>query len=298
MMAVMPHTYLVDSSIYVFRAWFVLPDSLQDADGQPVNALLGFADFVYEFLLAQQPSRIAFAFDESLGKGTRQAIYPLYKANRPPAPESLKRQFQRCRELVRLLGLAEAASAEHEADDILATWARGEREQGQAVHVLSGDKDLTQLVQGEHDTWWDYSRNRRWGHRQIEKNWGVRPDQIADLLAIAGDKVDNIPGVPGIGATTAARLLRKFGTLEELLARRQEISAMKTRGAKRLQDLVCEHMDTIVLARQLTGLVEDVPDVAELSLQRAAVDQQALELFFEDNGFDEHRIRRWQHLLA
>lgn len=293
----MPYTYLIDSSIYIFRAWYVLPESLQDDDGRPVNALLGFADFIYGFLMSEQPERIGFAFDESLGKGTRQAIYPEYKANRPPAPESLKWQFQRCREMVQLMGITEAGSEEHEADDILATWARLEREQGRAVHVLSGDKDLTQLVEGERDTWWDYARERRWGARQIEKQWGVRPDQIADLLAIAGDKVDNIPGVPGIGVTTAARLLRKFGDLETLLLSRDEISAMKTRGAKRIQDLVCEHVEDIRLARQLTGLVEDVPLHGRASLQRQAPDWPELQGFFFRNGFDEIRVYQWQRLL-
>lgn len=254
----MNNCYLVDSSIYVFRGWFVLPDTLIDRDGNPVNALCGFVDFAHEFLISTQAENLAFAFDESLGQCVRREIYPDYKANRPPAPEELKHQFQQCREFVRLLGITELADPRYEADDIIGTLASRAHEQGQQVHLLTGDKDLTQLVTSG-DTWWDFARTRRWNDKQIEKHWGVRPDQIADLLAIAGDKVDNIPGIPGVGAATAAKLLNKFGTLETLLERQSEIHTMKTRGAKRLQGLVEEHQETIKLSRKLTGIFCDMP---------------------------------------
>ncbi len=294
----MNNTYLVDSSIYIYRAWHVLPQTLLDKEGKVVNALLGFSDFVCEFMQQNQPQRIAFAFDHSLGKATRQAIYPLYKANRSPAPVDLKAQFMRCRELISLLGMAQTVSGRHEADDVLATWAKQEREEGRTVHVLSGDKDLTQLVVDEGDTWWDYARKRRWGAREVEKNWGVRPDQIADLLAIAGDKVDNIPGIPGVGAATAARLLRKFDSLTLLLENRFEIHKMKARGSQRLEDLVCAHVETITLARRLTGLVEDVDLPADISMIPMAPDWRQLRAFFEQSGFDAYRIRRWERVLG
>jgi len=204
--------YLIDSSIYVFRSWFVIPDTITDAEGNPANAVYGFTDFVYQFLAEQQPSHIGFAFDESLKTSYRNEIYPDYKANRESAPEELKRQFQYCRAFLRALGFAEFGSDRFEADDIIGTLAWRYRALGHDIHILTGDKDLAQLIR-EGDTWWDYARSNRLDSRGIEKRFGVRPERIADQLAIAGDKTDNIPGIPGIGMATAAKLLKRFDSL-------------------------------------------------------------------------------------
>lgn len=288
----MSNCYLVDSSIYVFRGWFVLPDTLVNREGNSVNALWGFVDFAYEFLSATNAENLAFAFDESLGNCVRREIYPEYKANRPPAPEELKYQFQQCREFIRLLGITQLADPMYEADDIIGTLAARAHQLDQQVHILTGDKDLTQLI-NEGDTWWDFARARRWTDKQIQKHWGVRPDQIADLLAIAGDKVDNIPGIPGVGAATAAKLLNKFGSLENLLENQSEIHKMKTRGAKRLQSLVEEHQETIKLSRQLTGIFCDMPLDDTISTERKPADVAGLEQFFEFHQLGESRLRKW-----
>jgi 5'-3' exonuclease len=245
--------YLVDSSIYVFRAWFVLPDTITDLNGNPVNAVYGFSDFVSQLLTQTRPSHIGFAFDESLSSSFRNEIYPEYKANRESAPEELKRQFLYCRQLLRFSGLAEFGSDRYEADDLIGTLSQRYGDREHSIHILTGDKDLAQLIRGE-DTWWDYARNNRLNHKGIEKKFGVRPDQIADQLAIAGDKVDNIPGIPGIGMATAARLLKKFGSLDQILDNIDSISDMKIRGARRIQELVEEHQDTVRLSRKLTHI--------------------------------------------
>lgn len=291
----MSNCYLIDSSIYVFRGWFVLPDSMVDIKERPVNALIGFSDIVYDFLANNQVEHIAFAFDESLGQCVRRAIYPEYKANRPPAPEELKYQFQQCRRFIELLGMTQLADGQYEADDIIGTLAHQARASGQQVHILTGDKDLTQLIE-EGDTWWDFARQRRWTDRQIKKHWGVRPDQIADLLAIAGDKVDNIPGIPGVGAATAAKLLNKFDTLEDLLAQSNEIHTMKTRGAKRLQQLVQDHQDIVEVSRRLTGIFCDMA-LEDVSTARRAPDEEELRTFFEDNNFGNSRTKKWLDYL-
>lgn len=290
-----PPVYLIDSSIYVFRAWFVMPDSITDRNGNPVNAVYGFTDFVYQFLSETRPEHIGFAFDESLATSHRTEIYPDYKANRESAPEELRRQFQYCREFLRATGLTECGSNRYEADDLIGTLARLYRERGHNIHIVTGDKDLAQLID-DGDSWWDYARDNRLDGKGIEKKFGVRPKQISDQLAIAGDKVDNIPGIPGIGMATAAKLLRKFGDIDTLLDQQEEIGNMKVRGAKRLQDLVTEHQDTIRLSRQLTRIHLEVDtDVSTLAPRRP--DTLALQDIFDRLRFSPARQRRWEQLL-
>ena len=291
-----PTTWLVDSSIYVFRAWYTLPDSITDRDGHPVNAVYGFMEFVWSLLWHERPEQIGFAFDQSLEHSWREEIYPLYKANREPAPEELKRQFRYCREFIDALGIRHAASRFHEADDIIGTWATGAHSSGRKVHIITADKDLAQLI-GSHDLWWEYGKNIRRTARDIEKKYGVRPNQMADMLAIAGDSADNIPGVPGIGMITAAKLLKKFDCIDNLLSRTPEIGRSKLHGAKRLQQLIEEHRDVILLSRQLTGIVCDI-DEAEVTrpLHRDKVNREKLEAVLHQLGLPRQRITAWMRL--
>ncbi len=288
-----PVCYLVDASIYVFRAWFTLPDTLRDAEGKPANAALGFADFVAEFLRRTATTHAAFAFDESLTSSFRNQIYPDYKANRPPAPESLKRQFRLCREFLHHLGISELASPRYEADDLLGTLAREARAQGLRVTLVTADKDLAQLVEAG-DEWWDFARDRRLSPRDIHKHFGVLPAQIADCLAIAGDKIDNVPGVPGVGMATAAKLLRRFGDIDSMLADTAAIATMQVRGAARLRKLIETHRHTIVLARRLTTIhcAADLPRSVPLSF--GAPNLAGLEDWMQRAGFGEERRQRWR----
>lgn len=250
--------WLIDSSIYVFKSWYTYPEKI-DIHGNPINAVCGFLDFVYDLLSTEKPKLIAFAFDESLKTSHRKEIYPEYKANRSPAPEALRRQFRYCREFLRALGVHEAASFSYEADDLIGTWAKLLRKQKIPVNIITADKDLAQLVY-ENDHWWEYQRGEKLGSQAITKRFRAKPRQIADQLAIAGDKSDNIPGVPGIGMSTAGKLLKRFDNLDNLLASIPEISTMQIRGAKRIQELIEDHQDTIRLARQLTGIKCDIED--------------------------------------
>jgi 5'-3' exonuclease len=288
-----PRAYLIDSSIYIFRAWFTMPDTLTDLDGHPVNALYGFADFLLNLLEREQPLHVACAFDESLETSYRNTIYPAYKANREPAPPELKRQFQYCRELVRAAGIAEFASDHYEADDIIGTFSRHMRRHGFQNMIISGDKDLAQLLVHQ-DYWWEYAKNKRMNREDVYEHFGVYPEQIADLLALAGDAVDNIPGVPGIGLKTAARILNKFGTMENALDNIEQIGNMKFRGAKRTQQLLEEHQDKARLSKQLTVIVDDdnLPDDHQ-ALQRRPRETGLLETLLEHFGFGEYRRKRW-----
>ncbi len=251
------HVYLVDASIYIFRAYFSLPDSMTDADGNPINALQGFAGFLAGLLEDTGAEHMAVVFDESLTTSFRNDIYPEYKANREPPPPELERQFEGCRQLAEVLGLPTFSSDTYEADDLIGTIATKMRAVNFFNVIVTVDKDLAQLVKPG-DMLWDYARNRKHFHKDIPAWLGVRADQVADFLALAGDAVDNIPGVPGIGTKTAAALLERFDSLPALLEQVAKVSEMKLRGAARVQKLLQEHREAALQARQLTGIVTDI----------------------------------------
>ena len=207
--------YLIDASVYVFRAYYSMPDDMVDDAGNPINALYGFCRFLGDFMEQVTPEYVAVAFDESLSSSFRTEIYPLYKANRDPAPEELKRQFQQCRRYVRALGVMEIASPRYEADDLIGTLVEHGRLQGRPSTIVSRDKDLTQLLSKD-DVFWDFAGKGKLRYEQIRDSFGVHPEQIADFLALAGDAVDNIKGVPGVGKKTAEKLLAHFGSLEAI----------------------------------------------------------------------------------
>lgn len=289
--------YLVDGSVYVFRAWFSMPDRFADPAGNPTNAVYGFARFLCELIEQTGAAHVAVAFDESLTSSFRNEIYPEYKANRDPAPEELKRQFAWCRDLGRALGLTVCADPCYEADDLIATLAGQCRARGQCVRVVTGDKDLAQLVE-EGDYWWDFSRRRRLDRHGVFEHFGVHPHQIADFLALTGDPVDNIPGVPGVGAKTAGALLSHFGSLDALYQRLDEIAWLKIRGARTLAAKLRQHETAARLARQLTGLHREVPVLADIGdLARSSGDADALDALLDSLGFGRplrerlHRVR-------
>ena len=288
--------YLVDASLYVFRAWFSMPETLSDSEGRPVNAVYGFYDFVMRFLRATAPRQIAFAFDESLETSHRNDIYPPYKANREPAPDELKAQFRYCRNLVGALGLSEVADPRYEADDLIGTLAHRARERGDAVVIVSSDKDLAQLVR-EGDTWWDYPKRDEADCDTVAKRFGVRPEQISDLLAITGDQVDNVPGVPGVGPVTAARLLRHFDSVANLLDHVAEIADLDMRGARRIEGLIREYSATIRLAHRLTTIDGTAPLPPDLCCRVVPGDPQRLQALSDELGFGRYRRRQWREYL-
>ncbi|RBD14195.1 exodeoxyribonuclease IX, partial [Xanthomonas oryzae pv. oryzae] len=205
--------YLVDASLYVFRAWHSIPDEFQDAQGWSTNAVHGFARFLLDVLERENPQHITIAFDEALDSCFRHAIYPAYKGNRTPAPDALRRQFAHCKALCAALGLSVLAHRDYEADDLIGSALHSVRAHGLRGVIVSADKDLSQLLL-EHDEQWDYARNQRWSMDGVKARHGVHAHQIADYLALCGDAIDNIPGVTGIGAKSAAVLLAHFGSLD------------------------------------------------------------------------------------
>jgi DNA polymerase I len=256
--AAKPALYLVDASLYVFRAWHSMPNEFQDADGWPTNAVHGFARFLLELLEKERPQHIAIAFDEALDSCFRNRIYPAYKANREPAPEELRRQFTHCKALCAALGLNVLAHAEYEADDLIGSALHAMRPRGFRGVIVSADKDLSQLLM-EADEQWDFARGVRWSMHGVKARHGVEARQIADYLALSGDAVDNIPGITGIGAKSAAVLLSHFDSLDALLARIDEVPFLRLRGAATLALRLREQREHALLWRQLTTIALDAP---------------------------------------
>jgi len=273
--------YLIDASIYIFRAWFSLPDTLTDIDGKPVNAVYGFMRFMTEFLERTQAAYLAVAFDESLTTSFRNELFPEYKANRESPPPELKAQFEVCKEFVRAAGIAHYSHERFEADDLIATIAYRMRSQGFRNCVVTRDKDLVQVL-SKGDTWWDFYKDRTLGVNEAKERFGVRPDQMRDFLALTGDAVDNIPGVPAVGPKTAARLLWLYDDLEGVYKNLAEVPQLAMRGARKVASNLKEHKDQAFLSRRLATVVVDAPiDVGSDVLRRGRPDQTALKNLVE-----------------
>jgi DNA polymerase-1 len=250
--------FLVDASMYVFRAWHSMPDEFHDADGWPTNAVHGFARFLLELLERERPRYIAIAFDEALDSCFRNTLYPAYKANRDPAPPELRRQFAWCKALCQAMGLVTLAHSDYEADDLIGSAAHVARGNGFRSVIVSADKDLSQLLAGL-DEQYDFARGQRWGAAGVKARHGVHAHQIADYLALCGDAVDNIPGITGIGAKSAAVLLAHFDTMDALLARIDEVPFLRLRGSAQMAVRLREQRDHALLWRQLTTVALDAP---------------------------------------
>jgi len=281
----LPPVYLVDASVYIFRAWFSMPDDFVNGRGEPTNAVYGFSGFLCSLLEQTSAEHVAVAFDESLTTSYRNEIYPEYKANRDPAPEELKRQFAWARAVAEAMGLSCYSDGRYEADDLIGTLAVHWRSRGHPICVVTADKDLAQLVE-EADHWWDFSRNQKLNTTQLTEKFGVTPRQMADYLALTGDSVDNIPGVPGVGPKTASALLAHFGDLDTLYERLEEVPDLPIRGARALHARLLEHRAAAELARRLTVIETAVESaLAAPELLRGEVDEASLNRLFDELNF-------------
>jgi 5'-3' exonuclease len=281
----LPPVYLVDASIYIFRAWFSMSDEFVNQRGEPTNAVYGFSGFLCSLLEQTGAEHVAIAFDESLSKGHRNEIYPEYKANRDPAPEELKRQFSWARSVAEAMGLQCFVDSRYEADDLIGTLAEFWRARGHPICVVTADKDLAQLV-GENDHWWDFARNQKLNAKQLTEKFGVMPEQMPDYLALTGDSVDNIPGIPGVGPKSASALLGHFGDLDSIYDRLDEVQHLGIRGAKSLQKKLADHRDAAELARKLTVIETAVESaLASPELGRTEIDTARLNRLFDELSF-------------
>ena len=230
---------------------------MRDRDGNPVHAVFGFARFLGDLIERVRPAYMAVAFDQRRAASYRNRIYPAYKANRARAPADLVAQLECCRELCRHLGVAAFVDPEYEADDLIGTLACVMRAQGVRAAFISRDKDFAQLMR-DGDLFWDYGARSQFGYHDIERHFGVAPERFADYLALTGDQVDNIPGVPGIGHRTAASLMKTFASLDELYADLPRVADLPLRGAATLGARLAAHRESVFLARQLTRIACDL----------------------------------------
>ena len=290
--------FLVDASVYVFRAYHSKLPEMLDGDGNPMHAVFGFARFLGDLIERVKPTYMAVAFDQRRDASYRNRIYLPYKANRSPAPADLALQFERCRELCRHLGLAAFIDPEYEADDIIGTLASAMRRAGVRSAFITRDKDLAQLVR-DGDLYWDFGARGQFGYHDIERHFGVRPERFADYLALTGDDVDNIPGVPGVGHRTAASLMKAFGSLEEIYANLEEVALLKVRGAAGLGARLAEHRETVFLARRLTRIACDLSlGVDVQALRRRGPDLSALGSLYDRLGFGPLLRHQGERLAA
>jgi len=249
--------YLVDGSAYIFRAYFALMRSkpMTRSDGTPTTAVFGFCNMLYKLLTdmtdEHEPTHFAVIFDYS-SKTFRNEIYSEYKAHRPEPPEDLRPQFALVRDATRAFNVPCIEMEGFEADDLIATYARAVEAEGGETVIISSDKDLMQLV-SDKTTMFDTMKNKNIGPDEVVEKFGLGPEHVIDIQALAGDSADNVPGVPGIGVKTAAQLIEEYGDLETLLARAEEIKQNKRR-----ENLI-EFADQARLSKELVTLKTDVP---------------------------------------
>lgn len=287
----MPTFHLIDASPYIFRAYFSLPASLVDRTGRPSNAVQGYAGFLLRYLETEKPTHVAVAFDESLTTSFRNELYPAYKAQRELPPAELEAQLDDCRALTEAMGLASFANETYEADDYIATLELRFRDTGNSFIVVSPDKDLAQLV-SDRVTLFDFAKDLRYGPAEVRAKFGVAPSQIADLLGLMGDAVDNIPGVRGIGPKRAAALLDAFGTLDALLEGLDRVPSLPIRGAKGVAGKLAASREIALLSRRLATVSTEAPvNVTEESLRVGRPDPARLEPLLARLGLGA--VRRW-----
>src|SRR6201992_4377982 len=248
------HVFLVDGSSYIFRAYHALPPLNRKSDGLQVNAVLGFCNMLWKLLRDMPedhpPTHLSIIFDKS-EVTFRNKIYPEYNADRPPAPDDLIPQFALLRDAVRAFDLPCLEQAGFEADDLIATYAREAGARGAITTIVSSDKDLMQLVTDQ-VTMFAPMKDRRIGIAEVIEKFGVPPEKVVEVQALAGDSTDNVPGVPGIGIKTAAQLIVEYGDLETLLKRAGEIKQPKRREA------LIENAEKARISRQLVLLDDKV----------------------------------------
>ncbi|HET7754739.1 MAG TPA: DNA polymerase I [Anaeromyxobacteraceae bacterium] len=284
----MPTLTLIDGSGFIFRAYHALPH-LSTTKGVPTNAVYGFTTMLLKALRERAPTHVALVFDAGR-KSFRNELDATYKANRPEAPDDLATQFPLVRQVARVLRVPVVEEAGVEADDVIATLACRAREKGWEVVVVTGDKDFAQLVDGSvtlYDPMAEASgRGGHTGPAEVEKKLGVKPESVVEYQAILGDKIDNVPGIPGVGEVTASALVRRFGTVEAMLARADEIPLAVQRGGEKLKEKIVAGAERIRLNRKLVELRCDLdlafgPD----DFARQAADTDAARALFSELEF-------------
>jgi len=282
--------HLIDASPYIFRAHFALPSSMVDPAGRKIGAVYGFASFLLKFLDDESATHAALAFDGSLTTSFRNDLYPDYKAQREAPDPDLVEQLESCREIAEALGFQSFIDDRFEADDLIATWADRltvgpHAAPDVSLSVVTSDKDLAQLVD-RRTVLLDYARAETYDGAGVREKFGVDPKQIPDYLGLAGDAVDNIPGVRGVGKKTAVELLAHFADLSDLFEHLDRVAALPIRGAKSLANKLEDSREIALLSRELATLSTEAPVAGDLDALTVRTPGEELKRVCDRLGFE------------
>jgi 5'-3' exonuclease len=289
--------HLIDAPVYVFRAWVTLPP-MPAPDGTPSGAAYGYVNTLLRFLREREPTHVAACFDAAL-TSFRNKLFPAYKESRgTQVPPDLEPQFALCAQATRALGVAAFEAPDYEADDVIATLAERARQAGLVAEIVSADKDLTQLVCEDGSArFHDLARETTLDAAGVRAKFGVAPAQIPDYLALVGDKVDDLPGVPGFGVKSAAAALAAFGSLEAIPVDAAGWAGVAVRGAEKLAGSWRAHREQALRVRALATLVRDVPGFAASAADTAwrGADRAAFAALCARLGWGriQERVPKW-----
>ena len=292
-----PLVHLVDGHVYIFRAYYSLPP-MEASDGTPCNAAYGFANTLIRYAGEEDPSHIGVCFDASM-TSFRNDVEPEYKAQRGETPDDLEPQFDLCHEISVALGFATYEVENYEADDLIGTLCSEVLKRRGRARVLTTDKDLCQLVrEDERVVVYDLAKEMTYDADRVREKFGVSPSQIPDYLGLVGDAIDNLPGVPGVGAKSAAAVLKVFDSIEDIPDDFERWSGVEARGARRLAEKIAKHRARALKTKELATVVRNVPGMTPglTELAYRGADRERTEELFERLGWNRirDRIPKWQ----
>jgi len=292
-----PLVHLFDGHVYIFRAYYSLPP-MEASDGTPCNAAYGFANTLIRYAAEEDPSHVGVCFDAAM-TSFRNEIEPEYKAQRAETPDDLEPQFDLCHEISIALGFATYEVDNYEADDLLGAISSEVLSRRARARILTTDKDLCQLVrEDERVHVYDLAKDKTYDADGVREKFGVSPSQIPDYLGLVGDAIDNLPGVPGVGAKSAAAVLSVFDSIEDIPDDFEGWSEVEVRGARRLAEKISEHRARALKTKDLATVLKKVPgvkpDLGDLAYRGA--DRERTEELFERLGWNRirDRIPKWQ----
>ena len=292
-----PLVHLFDGHVYIFRAYYSLPPMTAD-DGMPCNAAYGFANTLIRYAAEEDPSHVAVCFDAAM-TSFRNELEPEYKAQRGDPPDDLEPQFDLCHEISVALGFRTYEVDDYEADDLIGAVADEVHRRGARARVLTTDKDLCQLVREDGDVVvHDLAKGITFDADGVREKFGVSPDQIPDYLGLVGDKIDNLPGVPGVGAKSAATILQTFDSIDAIPDDFAAWPDISLRGAKRLAEKIADHRSRALKTKDLATVLRKVPNVKPglRDLSYRGADRERVDELFERLGWNriKDRIPKWQ----
>lgn len=292
-----PLVHLFDGHVYIFRAYYSLPP-MTASDGTPCNAAYGFANTLIRYAAEEDPSHVGVCFDAAM-TSFRNEVEPEYKAQRGDPPDDLEPQFDLCHEISVALGFATYEVDDYEADDLLGTISDEVIRRRGRARVLTTDKDLCQLVREDgRVVVHDLAKEKTFDADAVREKFGVSPSQIPDYLGLVGDTIDNLPGVPGIGAKSAAAVLQAFETIESVPDDFDQWGDISVRGAKRMAERIAEHRERALKTKDLATVLRKVPGVSPglSDLSYRGADRERTEELFERLGWNRiyDRIPKWQ----